>query len=138
VRFICLATCCIVSSKDLHLSLHSGREFKDVNLSTLRMLLLADRANPCMFLLNYTSSYPPSLPNNLFKVNPNFVTLYRSIHHFLFTKGWVKVYRQEFNEKKTNAQCDRFFYKFYNLNVEFMGGFFFVLFFSYEFHYWIP
>lgn len=40
------ATCAIVTSKDLHWSLHSGREPKDVNLSTLRMLLLADRANP--------------------------------------------------------------------------------------------
>lgn len=40
------ATCCIVASKDLHWSLHSGREPKDINLLTLRMLLLADRANP--------------------------------------------------------------------------------------------
>lgn len=42
-----LATCCIVASKDLHWSLHSGRDPKDINLITLRMLLLADRANPC-------------------------------------------------------------------------------------------
>ena len=40
------ATCCVVNSRDLHTSLHSGREGKDINLITLRMLLLADRANP--------------------------------------------------------------------------------------------
>ena len=45
-----IATCCIVTSQDLHWSLHSGREPKDINLSTLRMLLLADRANPCQFI----------------------------------------------------------------------------------------
>lgn len=40
------ATCCVVTSKDLHWSLHSGHEDKNINLITLRMLLLADRANP--------------------------------------------------------------------------------------------
>ena len=44
-----LATCCIVASKDLHWSLHTGRDIKEINLSSLRMLLLADRANPCKF-----------------------------------------------------------------------------------------
>ncbi|CAB4006128.1 disco-interacting 2-like isoform X1 [Paramuricea clavata] len=40
------ATCALVCSRDLHWSLHATKEIKDVNLSSLRMLLLADRANP--------------------------------------------------------------------------------------------
>lgn len=40
------ATCCVVASKDLHYTLHHGREQKDFNLSSLRMLLLSDKANP--------------------------------------------------------------------------------------------
>ena len=41
------ATCALVSSRDLHWSLHASKDVKDINLSTIRMLLLADRANPC-------------------------------------------------------------------------------------------
>ena len=44
---MCSATCALVSSRDLHWSLHASKDVKDINLSTIRMLLLADRANPC-------------------------------------------------------------------------------------------
>ncbi|XP_068751269.1 disco-interacting protein 2 homolog A-like isoform X2 [Montipora capricornis] len=40
------ATCALVSSRDLHWSLHASKDVKDINLTTIRMLLLADRANP--------------------------------------------------------------------------------------------
>eukprot|EP00112_Aurelia_sp_Birch-Aquarium-sp1_P009300 Seg2051.8 transcript_id=Seg2051.8/GoldUCD/mRNA.D3Y31 product="Disco-interacting protein 2 C" protein_id=Seg2051.8/GoldUCD/D3Y31 len=40
------ATSCLVSSKELHWSLHATRDHRDVNFTALRMLLLADRANP--------------------------------------------------------------------------------------------
>ena len=46
-----------MSSRDLHWSLHATKEIKDVNLSSLRMLLLADRANPCKFYHITTSMY---------------------------------------------------------------------------------
>lgn len=45
--FMSTATCALVSSRDLHWSLHASKDVKDINLSTIRMLLLADRANPC-------------------------------------------------------------------------------------------
>ena len=47
------ATCALVSSRDLHWSLHASKDLKDINLTTIRMLLLADRANPCEWLLDY-------------------------------------------------------------------------------------
>jgi len=40
------AIACLVTSKELHWSLHATRDHKEVNFAGLRMLLLADRANP--------------------------------------------------------------------------------------------
>ncbi|XP_065052203.1 disco-interacting protein 2-like isoform X2 [Rhopilema esculentum] len=40
------ASACLVTSKELHWSLHATRDHREVNFSNLRMLLLADRANP--------------------------------------------------------------------------------------------
>ena len=47
--FLSSATCALVSSRDLHWSLHASKDVKDINLGTIRMLLLADRANPCEY-----------------------------------------------------------------------------------------
>lgn len=40
------ASCCLVKSRDLHWGLLATKDHKDVNLSSLRMLLVADGANP--------------------------------------------------------------------------------------------
>eukprot|EP00794_Sanderia_malayensis_P017721 gene17721-19492_t len=40
------ATSCLVTSRELHWSLHATRDPRDINLTSVRMLLLADRANP--------------------------------------------------------------------------------------------
>jgi len=42
------ATVAVVKSRDMHWSLLAQKDHKDVNLSSLRMLLVADGANPCM------------------------------------------------------------------------------------------
>ena len=47
--FLSSATCALVSSRDLHWSLHASKDVKDINLGTIRMLLLADGANPCEY-----------------------------------------------------------------------------------------
>jgi hypothetical protein len=39
----------LVKSRDLHWGLLATKEHKDINLSSLRVLLVADGANPCMF-----------------------------------------------------------------------------------------
>jgi len=44
------ATVAVVKSRDMHWSLLAQKDHKDVNLSSLRMLLIADGANPCMLL----------------------------------------------------------------------------------------
>ena len=58
--FISSATCALVSSRDLHWSLHASKDVKDINLGTIRMLLLADRANPCKLtaLMNQSLDMP--------------------------------------------------------------------------------
>ncbi|PFX26048.1 Disco-interacting protein 2-like C [Stylophora pistillata] len=40
------ATCALVSSRNLHWSLHANKDIKDVNLGTIRFLLLAGAVNP--------------------------------------------------------------------------------------------
>ena len=44
---VCSATVAVVKSRDMHWGLLAQKDHKDVNLSTLRMLLVADGANPC-------------------------------------------------------------------------------------------
>lgn len=44
------ASVALVKSRDMHWGLMAQRDHKDVNLSSLRMLLVADGANPCSFL----------------------------------------------------------------------------------------
>jgi len=41
------ATVAVVKSRDMHWGLLAQKDHKEVNLSTLRMLLVADGANPC-------------------------------------------------------------------------------------------
>jgi hypothetical protein len=41
------ATVAVVKSRDMHWGLLAQKDHKDVNLSSLRMLLVADGANPC-------------------------------------------------------------------------------------------
>lgn len=40
------SSCCLVKSRDLHWGLLATKDHKDINLSSLRMLLVADGANP--------------------------------------------------------------------------------------------
>lgn len=44
---ISLATVAVVKSRDMHWGLLAQKEHKDVSLASLRMLLVADGANPC-------------------------------------------------------------------------------------------
>ncbi len=41
------ATIGVVKSRDMHWGLLAQRDHKDINLGSLRMLLVADGANPC-------------------------------------------------------------------------------------------
>ena len=41
------ATVAVVKSRDMHWALLAQKDHKDANLSSLRMLLIADGANPC-------------------------------------------------------------------------------------------
>lgn len=43
------ASVALVKSRDMHWGLMSQKEHKDINLSSLRMLLIADGANPCKY-----------------------------------------------------------------------------------------
>ena len=42
-----IATVAVVKSRDMHWSLLAQKDHKDVNLASLRMLLVTDGANPC-------------------------------------------------------------------------------------------
>lgn len=39
----------VVKSRDMHWALLAQKDHKDVNLSSLRLLLVADGANPCEY-----------------------------------------------------------------------------------------
>jgi len=41
------ASVAVVKSRDMHWGLLAQKDHKDVNFSTLRLLLVADGANPC-------------------------------------------------------------------------------------------
>ncbi len=47
--FCVAATIGVVKSRDMHWGLLAQRDHKDINLSSLRMLLVADGANPCEY-----------------------------------------------------------------------------------------
>lgn len=45
--FVCVAKVACVKSRDMHWALVAHRDQRDVNLNSLRMLVVADGANPC-------------------------------------------------------------------------------------------
>lgn len=45
--FVCIARVALVKCRDLHWAMMAHRDQKDTNLSSLRMLIVADGANPC-------------------------------------------------------------------------------------------
>lgn len=47
VCVLCAAKVACVKSRDMHWALVAHREQRDVNLSSLRMLVVADGSNPC-------------------------------------------------------------------------------------------
>ena len=50
VHFVSVAaSVAIVKSRDMHWGLLAQRDHKDINLTTLRMLMVADGANPCEY-----------------------------------------------------------------------------------------
>ena len=53
------ASVALVKSRDMHWGLMAQRDHKEINLSSLRILLVADGANPCKFLATryYLSKY---------------------------------------------------------------------------------
>lgn len=44
---VCTARVALVKCRDLHWAMMAHRDQKDTNLSSLRMLIVADGANPC-------------------------------------------------------------------------------------------
>ena len=56
----------------MHWGLMAQKDYKDVNLSTLRMLLIADGANPCKFRLKFSLQ--------TFKIHFNFLFKGLSLH----------------------------------------------------------
>ena len=44
---VCAARVAVVKSRDMHWSLLAQRDQRDLSLSSLRMLIVADGANPC-------------------------------------------------------------------------------------------
>ena len=72
------ASVAIVKSRDLHWGLLATKDHKDINLASVRMLLVADGANPCKSLPSPKSVH--SLPTP-------------SIVKFLFSASRVHVYR---------------------------------------------
>lgn len=47
VCVFCVAKVACVKSRDMHWALVAHRDQRDVNLSSLRMLVVADGSNPC-------------------------------------------------------------------------------------------
>lgn len=50
--FVVIATVAVVKSRDMHWGLLAQKDHKDISLSSLRMLLVADGANPCTNKIN--------------------------------------------------------------------------------------
>lgn len=48
----------VVKSRDMHWSLLAQRDQRDISLSSLRMLVVADGANPCEWLRHKTADRP--------------------------------------------------------------------------------
>lgn len=44
---LCTARVAVVKSRDMHWSLLAQRDQRDISLSSIRMLIVADGANPC-------------------------------------------------------------------------------------------
>ena len=44
------ASVAIVKSRDMHWGLLAQKDHKDINFGTLRLLLVADGANPCEYI----------------------------------------------------------------------------------------
>ena len=55
--YVITATIGVVKSRDMHWGLLAQRDHKDINLSSLRMLLVADGANPCTFVVQINWFY---------------------------------------------------------------------------------
>jgi hypothetical protein len=53
VFFLFLASVAIVKSRDMHWGLLAQKDHKDINFGTLRLLLVADGANPCEYISTY-------------------------------------------------------------------------------------
>lgn len=54
VCVLCVAKVACVKSRDMHWALVAHREQRDINLSSLRMLVVADGSNPCKNKLSRT------------------------------------------------------------------------------------
>lgn len=55
---VCVAKVACVKSRDMHWALVAHKDQKDINLSSLRMLLVADGSNPCESELRLSSPSP--------------------------------------------------------------------------------
>lgn len=49
-----VASTAVVKSRDMHWGLLAQKDHKDISLASLRMLLVADGANPCKYLISIT------------------------------------------------------------------------------------
>jgi len=64
---LCVGKVACVKSRDMHWALVAHRDQRDINLSSLRMLVVADGSNPCELSLFFSFlSLPPSSHTCLF------------------------------------------------------------------------
>lgn len=47
--YVCAARVALVKCRDLHWAMMSHRDQRDISLASLRMLIVADGANPCEY-----------------------------------------------------------------------------------------
>ena len=53
IHVLAPATVAIVKSRDMHWGLLAQKDHKDISLASLRLLLVADGANPCEYTHNF-------------------------------------------------------------------------------------
>lgn len=53
--YFCAARVALVKCRDLHWAMMAHREQRDISLASLRMLIVADGANPCEYFISFNS-----------------------------------------------------------------------------------
>jgi len=54
--YCCAARVALVKCRDLHWAMMAHRDHRDVSLASLRMLIVADGANPCEYFVSFVKN----------------------------------------------------------------------------------